>query len=264
MQTERTNRVLSNLRKGEVVLTCSLTPICSSKVAELIGLIGFDCLWIDREHQDYSDEEVFNACLACRATGMEPMIRIRREGRHSCFRAFEVGGTGLMVPHCMSADDARSVVRDAKFYPVGLRGLDGVEANARYGLMGVKEYMEWANRETFVVVQIEDREAVEDIEAIAAVEGIDILFIGPGDLSQSYGCPGDIHHPDIQNTYKRVAQAAEKNGKWWGAPGGSVENASRLISMGARFINVTSLSTVMRNGFTSAYETFNELRNQQK
>lgn len=250
------NRVLKKLRNGEVVLSVSLTPICSGKIAELLGLLGFDCLWIDMEHQDFSYDQVFEACLASRATGMEPMVRIRREGRHSCFRAFEAGATGIMVPHCMSAEDARGVVRDARFAPLGLRGMDGVEPSARYGLVGRKEYHEWANRETFVLLQIEDREAVEEIEAIAATPGIDVLFVGPGDLSQSYGHPGEMDHPLVQGAIARVAAAAEKAGIAWGAPGISPERARGLLAQGARFLNTTSLMGVMRKGFQESLEAY--------
>ncbi len=256
MYSQRKNRVLEKLRKGEVVLSCSLTPVCSSKLAELIGIVGFDCLWIDMEHQDYSYEDVFNVCLACRATGMEPMVRVRREGRHSYARGFEVGGTGVMVPHCMGAQDARNIVHDARFYPVGLRGLDGVEASASYGLMSPKEYMQWANSETFLVVQIEDREAVEEIDQIASVEGIDLLFVGPGDLSQSYGCPGEFNDPQIQKATERVAEAAEKHGKYWGMPAGNPDRARTLIDMGARFLNAGSVIGVLRKGLSDLYSSF--------
>lgn len=254
------NRVLARMRTGGTVLCCSLTPICSPKVAELIGLTGFDCLWIDMEHQDFDYDQASAACLACRATGIEPMIRIRREGRHSAARAFETGATGIMVPHCMGAEDARAIVRDARFAPIGLRGLDGVEPSAAYGLIPVRDYMAWANRETFVVVQIEDREAVEDIDGIAAVPGIDLLFVGPGDLSQSYGVPGDTGHPLIQQAVRAVADAAARQGKFWGGPAGTAARAREWMEMGALFLNTTSLSAVMRRGFQEAFQAFDALR----
>ncbi|HPA46446.1 MAG TPA: aldolase/citrate lyase family protein [bacterium] len=255
-QESRKNRVLEKLRNGEVVLCTNSTPVCSPKIAELIGLIGFDCLWIDMEHQDFSYDEVFNACLACRATGMEPLVRIRREGRHSCARGFEVGGTGIMVPHCMGAEDAREIVRNARFWPVGLRGLDGVEALAQYGLMDTRQYMEWSNRETFVMVQIEDREAVEEVDGIAAVDGIDILLVGPGDLGQSYGCPGQFNHPKIRVAIERVSEAAEKHGRYWGIPCSTPDNARAMIRLGARFINAGSLIGVVQKGFLDIYREY--------
>lgn len=248
--------MLARLRAGEVVLCTSLTPVPSPKIAELIGLTGFDCLWIDMEHQDYDYEEVFNICLACRASGVEPMVRVRREGRHSFARGFEVGGTGIMAPHCMGGADAAQIVRDARFHPVGLRGIDGVEAIADYGLMPINEYLEWSNRETFVVVQIEDREAVDDIAAIAATKGIDILFVGPGDLSQSYGVPGQTGSAPVQAAYERVAAAAAQNGIWWGAPAGTPEAARRLVDLGARFISTGSAIGLLRAGYANLHAAF--------
>jgi 4-hydroxy-2-oxoheptanedioate aldolase len=254
------NRVLARMRAGKVALSCSLTPVCSPKVAELIGLIGFDCLWIDMEHQDFDYDQVANACLACRATSMEPMVRIRREGRHSAARAFEAGATGIMVPHCMDGEDARAIVRNARFAPLGLRGIDGVEPLAAHGLMPLQDYLCWSNQETFVLLQIEDKEAVEAIDDIAAVPGVDILFIGPGDLSQSYGAPGDTGQPEVQQAVRRVAQAAARHGKFWGGPAGDPDRAREWIGMGALFLNTTSLSAVMRRGFDDAFRSFDDLR----
>ena len=258
-ETEHRNRVLQKFAADEVVLVASVTPVASPKVAELLGMVGFDCVWIDMEHQDYSYDQVFNLCLACRAAGAESMVRIRREGRHACARAFEAGATGIMVPHCMGAEDARQIVREARFHPLGLRGLDGVEATARYGLMSPVEYMDWANRETFIVVQIEDHEAVEEVDAIAAVPGIDALFVGITDLSQSYGVPMQLDSEPVRDALARVAAATAKHGKHWGSPGLSPANAQRLVDMGARFVTTTSAIAILRAGFLSTFGDYSRV-----
>ena len=188
------SRILQKLRSGKTTLTTSNSAYTSPRIAEMVGLLDFDALWIDMEHQDYDYNQVFNMALACRATGLDPLVRIRKGDYWSYSRAFEAGAIGIMVPHCKSGEEAKQIARASRFSPLGMRGLDGVEASADYGLAPMAEYMAHANQETFVVVQIEDAEAVEDIDAIAATEGIDVLFIGPADLSQSFGIPLQIDH----------------------------------------------------------------------
>src|SRR5689334_21644450 len=168
----RNNRVLEKLRQGNAALVTTVTPYASPKLTEMLGLLDFDCVWIDLEHQDYSSDQLFDMALGCRTTGIEPVARIRKGDYWTYSRPFEAGATGIMVPHCRSGAEAEQIVRYARFAPQGLLGIDGVEALADYGLAPTAEYMAHANRETFVCVQIEDREAVEDVEAIAAVEGV--------------------------------------------------------------------------------------------
>ncbi len=250
------SRVLSKLRQGKPALITSCTPVASPKFTELIGLLGIDAVWLDMEHQDYDWHDMANCCLGCRAGGCDAMIRIRKEGMNSYFHAFEVGANGLMSPHCMSADEARYVVRNSRFYPVGLRGMDGIEAPADHGLMPMKEYMEAANRETFIALQIEDVEALDALDEIAAVEGYDILFVGPADLSQSLGVPLQFDHPKLKDAFRRVARAAEEHGKWWGSTTGSEERMRELLDMGALVITQGSVVHMITDGYKQLKERF--------
>jgi 2-keto-3-deoxy-L-rhamnonate aldolase RhmA len=252
----RTNRILARLREGGATLVASPSSYDSPKIVEMLGLLDFDGVWIDMEHMDYGYEHVFNMGLACRATQMEAMVRIRRGAYWSYSRALEAGATGLMVPHCRSAADAAEMVRWTRFHPQGLRGMDGVEPLADYGLTPMAEYMAHANNETFLAVQIEDREAVDDIDAIAATPGVDILFVGPGDLSQSYGIPLQTQHPLMLNAIAQVAQAAARHGKWWGLPVGSAEIAAHYHAQGARFFACGAAIIILQQGFRRIREEF--------
>jgi 4-hydroxy-2-oxoheptanedioate aldolase len=255
----RTNRVLEKLRQNKAVLVTTVTPYASPKLTEMIGLLDYDCVWIDMEHQDYSYDQVFDMALGCRATGIEPMIRIRKGDYWTYSRPFEAGATGIMVPHCRSGAEAEQIVHYARFAPLGMRGMDGVEANADYGLAAMAEYMAHTNRETFVCVQIEDREAVDDIDAIAAVEGIDILFVGPADLSQSYGIPLQTQAPVMQSAVARVAEAAAKHGKAWGLPVGSAEAGERYYEMGARFLACGAAIIILQQGWQRIRQDFDAI-----
>ncbi|MFL5802729.1 MAG: HpcH/HpaI aldolase family protein [Roseiflexaceae bacterium] len=253
------NRVLEKLRQGKAALVTTVTPYASPKLTEMIGLLDFDCVWIDMEHQDYSYDQLFDMALGCRATGIVPMARIRKGDYWTYSRPFEAGATGIMVPHCRSGAEAAQIVQYARFHPLGMRGLDGVEANADYGLAPMAEYMAHTNRETFVCVQIEDCEGVEDVDAIAATAGIDILFIGPADLSQSYGIPLQTQAPIMQDAVKRVAEAAAKHGKWWGIPVGSVEVAEQYYALGARFLACGAAIIILQQGWQRIRQDFDAI-----
>lgn len=255
----RKNRILQKLREGKATLITSNTSYASPKIVEMIGLLDFDGVWIDMEHQDYSFDQVFNMALACRATGIEPMVRIRKGDYWTYSRALEAGATGLMVPHCRSAAEAEQIVRYSRFAPMGLRGMDGVEVAADYGLAPMAEYMAHANREIFIAVQIEDREAVEAVDGIAAVDGIDILFVGPADLSQSYGIPLQFDDPLMLKAIERVAAAAARHGKWWGIPCGSAEQAEHYYQMGARFLSSGAAIILIQQGLHHIRQAFDDI-----
>jgi 4-hydroxy-2-oxoheptanedioate aldolase len=251
------NRVLQRIREGKYVLCSSATPYPSPKIPEMMGLIGFDCLWIDMEHQDYDYDQVFNMGLACRASGMEPMVRIRKEGDHSFYRAFEAGASGLMVPHVRTIDEAEWVIKCSRFSPVGLRGMDGVEAPAKYSLVPMQEYMAWAQKETFVLLQVEDKESLDILEETAKMDGVDGFFFGPADMTQSLGIPCQFDHPQMTEARKLIAAAAKKHGKFWGMPVGSAEQAHKLnAEEGAQFFACGAAIIMLKDGYQAIRDDF--------
>jgi 4-hydroxy-2-oxoheptanedioate aldolase len=251
------NRVLERIRAGRYALCGSPTPYPSPKIPEMMGLIGYDCVWIDMEHQDYSYDQAFNMCLASRAAGMEPMIRVRKEGDHSFFRVFEAGATGIMVPHVRTIEEAEWALRFCRFAPVGLRGMDGVEAAAKYSLVPMEDYMAWTLRETFVLFQVEDKESLDIIEETAQMDGLDGLFFGPGDMSQSLGIPLRFDHPHMVEARKLIGATAQKHGKFWGMPVGNSAQAAQLYEEeGAQFFACGAAIIILRDGFKAIRDDF--------
>jgi 4-hydroxy-2-oxoheptanedioate aldolase len=254
------NRVLQRIRAGKYVLCGSPTPYSSPKIPEMMGLIGYDCIWIDMEHQDYSYDQAFNMCLASRAAGMEPMIRVRKEGDHSFFRVFEAGATGIMVPHVRTIEEAEWALRFCRFAPVGLRGMDGVEAAAKYSLVPMEDYMAWTLRETFVLFQVEDKESLDIIDEIAQMEGLDGLFFGSGDMSQSLGIPMQFDHPRMQEARTLIAATAQKYDKFWGMPVGSATQAARLYEEeGGQFFACGAAIIILRDGYQAIRDEFDRV-----
>lgn len=251
------NRVLQKLREGKPVRVGAVWTVPHWKIVEMLGIAGYDCVWIEMEHSDTTWEQMSQMILAARATGMEAMVRIPRGSYNNVIRPLEAGATGLLLPHCTGADDAREFVRMARFAPLGWRGIGG-SVDMRYGTVPFEEYFDWANREIFLGVMIERREAVEQIDAIAAVEGLNLLLVGPADLSQSYGVRLDYTHPVMREAIARVAEACARHGKYW-AVAGDVPPYAEQMAMGARFFNIVNEMSVLMQGFREALERFDQL-----
>ena len=231
----RPSRVLKKLRAGEVV-SCFNVHL-DAQVSEIAGMAGFDCLWIDNEHmaQDYSNIQAH--IWAAKSHDVDVMVRVPRGSYSDYIKPLELDASGIMVPHIMGIDDARKVVQMTRFHPIGLRPLDGGNADGGYTTIDYADYLPQANKERFVMVQIEDPEPLDDLDAIAALDGIDMLFFGPADFSQGIGAPGDWNHPRLIEARKRVAQVAVKHGKFAGIPS-NVDNLDELVEMGYRFIAI--------------------------
>ncbi len=232
----RKSQVLKKLRAGEIV-NCFKLNLCDGQVAELAALSGFDCIWIDREHlaQDWSVVTAQN--WAAKAYDVDVMVRIPRGSYSDYIKPLELDATGILVPHIMSLEDAKKVVHMTRFHPLGRRPVDGGNADGAYTYMDFGEYLKQANDQRFVVLQIEDPEPLDDLEAIAALEGYDMLFFGPGDFSHGIGAPGKWDHPLLIETRERIAKVARKYGKF-AATTGTIQNAGELASMGYQFINI--------------------------
>jgi 4-hydroxy-2-oxoheptanedioate aldolase len=232
----RRSRVLEKLRAGGAV-SCIKLNLDNARVAELAAMSGVDCLWLDLEHVA-SDWAVLEAQIyAAKAYDVDVMVRVARGGYSDYIRPLELDAAGIMVPHIMSLEDARRVVHVTRFHPVGRRPIDGGNADGAYARIPVGEYIRRANEDRFLIFQIEDPEPLAEIDAIAALPGLDMLFFGPGDFSHGLGAPGDFKHPELIKARKRVAEAALAAGKFAGTTG-AVGGIGEFLEMGYRFLAI--------------------------
>ena len=253
------SRVLRKLRAGDFVKVAGISRVPEPWLTEVVGRVGYDLIWFDMEHRPFGFDRIDPLSLACRATGIDLMVRICKDGYHSAMRALEFGANGLMIPHCRSAEEARQWVEWVRFPPVGKRGLDGVGADADFGLADTAQHLEHANKEVFLALQIEDKEAVDSIDAIAAVPGYDLLFVGPGDLSLSMGVPLQFEHPIMQEAISRVSAAVAKHGKWWGTTSATPQAAQLALDRGARMITAGGDHGFLVNGFKNSFADFGKV-----
>ena len=254
----RSSRVKSKLRNGEPVLITAL-HFFDPSVYELASLQGFDGLWLDLEHHPTSVETASQLIRAARVGTSDVIARPAKGEFMRMGRMLEAGAHGIMYPRCETADEAREIVRWAKFAPEGTRGCDGGNADMPYCMDQLANYVAQANEETFLIAQLEDHLSVQNADAIAAVPGIDILFFGVGDFSVSNGTPGQVDHPRVWEAIQMVATAAKRHGKIWGMPTFNPGHAQRLMEMGARFLAHTSDLIILKRGFEQVQRDFSSL-----
>lgn len=231
----RPSRIKAKLSRNEPVMVVTL-HLTDPSIFELTSLLGFDGIWMDMEHHPYSLDRAAGLMRAARVGTTDIMARPAKGEFMRMQRMLEAGAHGIMYPRCDDAREAAEVVSWMKFPPAGRRGCDGANCDMPYLLGSLPDYLASANQETFLVVQIEQPETVDHIEEIAAVEGVDVLFIGPGDLSIQYGAPGNFEDSRVQEAIQRVAAAAEKENKHWGIPCDTLARSQAMMDLGARFI----------------------------
>jgi 4-hydroxy-2-oxoheptanedioate aldolase len=231
----RPSKIKAKLRRGEPVLLTTL-HYTDPSLYEMTSLMGFDGLWMDLEHHGYSVETAMTLMRAARVGSADIMARPAKGEFMRLGRLLEAGAQGIMYPRCDDAAEARQVVAWSKFAPLGRRGYDSANADTPYCSMPMEQYLREANEQTFLVVQIEDPNALANARAIAAVEGVDVLFLGPADFTILSGIPGRFEHPRMQEALQIIADAARREGKHWGMPVGSVEQAQHIMDLGARFL----------------------------
>jgi 4-hydroxy-2-oxoheptanedioate aldolase len=231
----RVNQVKSRLSAGKHSVG-TIIPTNDPALIEVSALAGFDHVIIDGEHGVVGVAEVENLVRTAEAAGVTPLARVPSNTAVDILRFLDAGVAGVMVPQIRTADDARRAVKAAKYFPDGERGLGGVRA-ARYGLAGSQwDYVIEANHETMVLALLEDREAVTNLEAILAVPGIDVIFIGPSDLAQSYGYPGRPDHPEVQAAIDTIIRRAVVTGRVVGTNAPSGPAAAALLERGVRYL----------------------------
>jgi 4-hydroxy-2-oxoheptanedioate aldolase len=230
------NRVKRKVQGGKTALgfVCrTLSPV----VVELIGLAGFDFVWIDMEHTTADFTTVEHLCRAADATGIESLVRVPDKNPSNILRALEAGAGIINVPQIEEREEAEAIVRAAKYYPLGQRGYSTSSRGTVYGFGGTpKEIFAAANERVMTMVQIESVRGVENAREICSVSDLDIVFVGLADLSQSLGIVGQFDHPELLQSAREVLAAARANGKIVAMLAETVESAKAWQEEGARIL----------------------------
>jgi 4-hydroxy-2-oxoheptanedioate aldolase len=209
----RSSRILRRLRDHQFVSTMKLN-LTDPRIAEMAGIAGFDALWLCQEHVPGDWTELEHTIRAARLHDMDTLVRVAKGSYSDYIRPLEAGATGIIVPHIESAAEAQRIVELTRFHPVGKRALDGGNTDGAYCTVPVEDYLQNSNTEKVIVFQIESPEALENVEAIAAVPGFDGFLFGPGDYSHRIGKAGNLTCDEVTVARQRVGKAARTHGKF--------------------------------------------------
>lgn len=254
------NRVRELMDKQPSVVGAFVT-LTDPAVVELIALAGFDFVVIELEHAAISLETLQNHLRAAAAHELGVLVRVPSHDPKLILRVLDAGADGLLVPHVDSPEVARSIVAAVRYPPLGHRGMGGAARSAAYGahgLQGVRELTEWLNQKTVLAVMIEDSRGVDHIDEIVRTPGIDIVHVGPSDLSASMGLLGTSEDPRLVAAVDRVQAAAKASRVRLGMPvdhGVYKRTAQQLREQGAWLLTCGSEASFLLSGLRTAVET---------
>lgn len=246
------------LRSGRPAIGCWI-ELMSPLVAEVVAQAGYDCVVIDLEHGPGSIRDAVQIMQALQGQGCAPLIRVPDSGEAGLKKALDAGAEGCMVPSVNSLDQAREIVAACHFAPKGRRGM--ATSVIRASGFGIHEhgYLERAAEETLVICQIETPEAVSQAEAIADLDGVDMLFLGPNDLAANLGHPGQVDHPEVLAAAERVEAAVRATGKLLGAIPTPACSAAALKAAGTHLIMVDADTLMLRESACRSVAAFRDL-----
>lgn len=246
-------RLLNKIRAGEFPLM-TFVAIPSVRQAQIVALTGLDGIIIDCEHGHIGDDAMHNSVAAISALGVSPIIRVRGPTHDILKRALDTGAHGLMVPQINNAEEAAQVVASSKFPPQGVRGQGSAFPAIGHGLT-TPEYMKSADQTIITMIQIETRAGVENVDAIAATPGVDLIFIGPNDLAQSLlgYTPARGDEPEFVQAVDKIIAAARKHGKWAGR---MVNNGTAAKEARERYdtVAITGDTKAIQNWYMAEFE----------
>lgn len=237
----------ARLQAGGPVITAKAS-YHHPEIVELMGAVGFDAIWICGEHKRLDHAQLGMLLLACRVHEVDAIVRIKPSNYAEISWLLDAGVRGIMLPRVRDVGEVRDVVAAMKFPPHGRRGFDGIQAEADFGRTPASDYMADANAQNYLLVQIEEPEIIPHIDAIASMPGVDILFVGPSDLSLGLGKFGQLESPEIQAVLVAVAESCRRHGKTAGIPC-PPEKIPQYQDLGFRLFNVTSDFKCVKSGF---------------
>lgn len=243
INTMHGNQAKAKLRSGESLRCCTL-GIPHPAMVEILSYAGFECVELDREHSAIGIEAMEELLLACRAVSITPFWRCGRPDETELRQALDMGYTSFVVPHIHNAAEVQQVLRSVWYAPRGTRGV-GPGRPIRFGLDDPVEYVQRANDDVLIAFMIEEPEAVESIDEIVAVDGVELVQIGFWDLSVAYGLPIQERHPRLVEAAERVLEAAKKRGVWVGIPPTSPADMAHWEEKGARFFEIGSAAGLL-------------------
>jgi 4-hydroxy-2-oxoheptanedioate aldolase len=231
------NSARERLERGELSLGFGVRAARSVEIAKAMKTAGFDWLFLDLEHSAMSIETASQIAIAALDAGIAPIVRIPKGEYSLATRLLDNGALGIVLPHVDTADEAREAAARLRYPPLGHRGVFSSMPHYDYRAVKVDQMTAALNAANLIIVMLETPAAIDNADAIAAVDGVDVLLIGTNDLCIEMGVPGDLAHAKVSDAYQRMVAACRRHGKWAGMGGVYDEPLMRrYVEMGCRFL----------------------------
>lgn len=258
------NRFQRVLREERMPLGHMLMEFGTRGIAKILEAAGLDYVVVDMEHTGFDAERIADLMAWFKATDIAPFVRVPQGLYHFITRTLDAGALGIMVGNVETPEQAKMIVDAAKYAPLGRRGVGLGTAHNDYLVPDPVAYFEYANRNTMVICQIESLVGLENLDAIAATEGVDILWVGHFDLTQSMGISAQFGHPEFRRALQRVVEAATRHGKLAAIQPGSLEQAEEWLRAGFHVLSWKTDIAVYRSALQQELEQFRQLASAQQ
>ena len=254
----RPNKIKRALQRGETVFGTMIGDIRMPAIGNILAEVGFDFVFIDMEHGPYDIEDVDTLCRVARLAGIVPLVRVPDTEYFLMSRPLDAGAQGLMIPRVRSRDQVEFIVRSAKYPPTGERGCSLLKGHSDYHAEPVKDFVRQANEENMVILQIELKEAVEHIDELLSVPGVDVALIGPNDLSLSLGIPDEFSNPLLEASIQKVVDSCQRHGVVAGIHIANTDILRRWMRKGMRMITWSSPLHMMMSAARAGLQTLRQ------
>jgi len=236
------NRMQERLARGEVVLCMATRLARTAEIGMIAESCGFDAIFIDMEHSPISLDAAAQICVAALPVGITPLVRIAGHQFEDATRLLDMGALGIICPNVSTRAEAEAFVRACRFPPLGERSVGGAGPLQGYRATPLGEVNKEGNAATTLIAMLETPEGIANVDAIAAVRGIDVLLIGSNDLCTAMGIPGELKNPKLRAAYETAAKACKAHDKHLGVGGirADVDHVAELVKLGARFVIAAS------------------------
>lgn len=261
----RRNKVIEKLKKGETAFG-GWSLMGSLEAVEMMGYAGFDFVIIDRQHTYYGLERSENLFRAAEVANITPIVRVPDKRAASIMKALDAGALGILVPTISTVSEVREVVKAAKYPPQGERSACPETRAVHYGMQEWKSFVDWSNENTMVWLLVEGPQGVANFREIVKVEGVDVVMIGPFDLSQSLGHPGEPEHPEVVGHFKRMLEIARESKVEMATvlfeenPQDVKKKADYWIDLGCKVLLPVSDRAIMKCGLTRMMQEMNTIK----
>jgi len=232
----------------------------NAHLTEMLGLAGFDFIIVDGEHSTFSYSEMQDTVRIANGVGMHAVIRVPSGLAEHVLHACDLGAQGVQVPSLRSPADARLAAQSMRFYPIGNRGFATTTRAARYMFSDTQDFLDYSNNELLCVIMVEQLEMVEQLDELCSIPTVDVLFIGPGDLSQAVGKPGQTGCDEVLTIARKIVDTSLKHGKLLGMYCATLQDVERAIEWGVQYVAFSAELNMIANKFRESITALHDIR----